>query len=140
MNGMAQPRAGAFATSKSSGQRTRLVRRVVLFQVKLMADGLRDLVMSPLSLAAGLFGLLSRDGSAEIYLDRLMRFGRDTDHWINLFDHRSAQGTDRGPSLDSIADEIEDAIRRDYQDGGLSAKSARTLAEAAARLREKTGR
>ncbi|WP_295811839.1 hypothetical protein [uncultured Nitratireductor sp.] len=105
-----------------------------------MADGLRDVVMSPLSLAAGLFGLLSRNGNCELYLDRLMRFGRETDHWINLFDHRSAPNHTSSPSLDNIAEQIEDAIRRDYDNGGLSARSARALAEAAMRLREKAGR
>ncbi|XHB98776.1 hypothetical protein ABWH97_10750 [Nitratireductor sp. ac15] len=103
-----------------------------------MADGMRDVVMSPLSIAAGLLGLVSRNGSAELYLDRLMRFGRETDHWINLFDHRSAPNDT--PSLDRIAEQIEEALRHDYENGGLSARSARALAEAAARLREKAAR
>lgn len=90
MEGIAQSQSGLAASPRSPGRRGRLVRRVILFQVKLMADGMRDVVMSPLSIAAGLFGLISRNGNAEVYLDRLMRFGRETDHWINLFDHRSA--------------------------------------------------
>ncbi|MFC5583889.1 hypothetical protein ACFPOD_02110 [Nitratireductor kimnyeongensis] len=138
MEGIAHSRSGIAASSPSRGRRGRLVRRVILFQVKLMADGIRDVVMSPLSIAAGLLGLVSRDGSAEIYFDRLMRFGRETDHWINLFDHRS-QANDT-PSLDRIAEQIEEALRLDYESGGLSARSAKALAEAAARLRDKAGR
>ncbi|MCC5778081.1 hypothetical protein H7H48_03390 [Nitratireductor sp. B36] len=138
MEGIAQSQNGVAALPESRGRRGRLVRRVILFQLKLMADGMRDVVMSPLSIAAGLLGLLSRNNSAEVYLDRLMRFGRETDHWINLFDHRSAAND--SPSLDRIAEQIEEALRHDYESGGLSARSARALAEAAARLREKTTR
>ncbi|MEQ9244512.1 MAG: hypothetical protein RLO21_00840 [Nitratireductor sp.] len=140
MEGIAQSQSGLAASPRSPGRRGRLVRRVILFQVKLMADGMRDVVMSPLSIAAGLFGLISRNGSAEVYLDRLMRFGRETDHWINLFDHRSAPHDTPSPSLDNIAEQIEEALRRDFENGGLSARSAKALAEAAARLREKAGR
>lgn len=125
----------AFVGFEASPRRGRLVRRVILFQIKLMADGFRDLVMSPLSIAAGILGLLSPRGRADVYFDRLMRFGRDTDHWINLFDHRSARDGERAPSLDRVADEIEAAIRRDYQRGGLSARGAEALAEVAMRLR-----
>lgn len=105
-----------------------------------MADGLRDVVMSPLSTAAGVLGVLFHRRDAEVYFDRLMQFGRDTDHWINLFDHRST-GAGRGsPSLDSIADEIENAVRRDYDRGGISAKSAEALSEIARNLRHRSAR
>lgn len=117
--------------------RGRMVRRVLLFQLKLMADAARDVVMSPLSIAAGLLGLVSPRAHCEFYFDRLMRFGRDTDQWINLFDHRRTDGAGAADSLDSIADEIERAVRRDYGRGGISARSAKALAEAARRLRQR---
>ncbi|WP_163271595.1 hypothetical protein [Chelativorans alearense] len=92
---LAQPGARELPQAHG-GSRTRLVRRVVLFQVKLFADGLRDFVMSPLSIIAGVLGILfSRD--PEGAYDRLMRFGRETDRWINLF-RRLWPGTGRtGP-------------------------------------------
>ncbi|MCT7375976.1 hypothetical protein [Chelativorans salis] len=117
------------------GSRTRLVRRVILFQVKLFADGLRDFVMSPLSIVAGVLGLFSRD--PEGAYDRLMQFGRDTDRWINLFDAYGAQPGGQGPTLDAVADEIETAIRRDYADGGVSARSAEAMLGLARQLRRR---
>ncbi len=117
--------------------RGRLLRRLVMFQFKLMADGIRDVVMSPLSLAAGAIGILAAR-NPELFFDRLMHFGRDTDRWINLFDeHDAASG--RRPTLDSVAEGIEDAIRRDYANGGLSAASAERLQQLARRLRQRHG-
>lgn len=117
------------------GGRIRLIRRIVLFQVKLLADGFRDVVMSPLSIAAGAIGIFSsRD--PEHAFDRLMGFGRDTDRWINLFDtHDEEAGT-----LDRVAGDIEEAVRRDYAAGGISAKGAERLAAIAAQLRARGGR
>ena len=115
--------------------RMRLMRRVALLQVKLFADGLRDVVMMPLSLAAAALGLISGRRDPELYLDRLMYFGRQTDHWINLFDHRDTGDPQRQPPLDRIAEEIEAAILRDYENGGLSARGAAQLRTLAGRLK-----
>jgi hypothetical protein len=119
--------------------RARLVRRVLLLQVKLLADGLRDLVMMPLSLAAAAFGLVSRHRDPEIYLDRLMYFGRETDRLINLFDHEDPEDPHRSVPLDRVAEEIEAAILRDYENGGLSSRGAAQLGDLVARLRRGRG-
>lgn len=119
--------------------RTRLVRRVILLQVKLLADGLRDFVMMPLSLAAALLGLISHRRDPEHYLDRLMYFGRETDRLINLFDHEDPENPHRRAPLDRVAEEIEATILRDYENGGLSAKGAAQLRQLAERLRRGRG-
>lgn len=121
-----------------SSSRANLVRRVILFQFKLMADGLRDIIMSPLSIVAGVLGLLtSRD--PEGYFDRLMHFGRQTDHWINLFDMYDAEDARRSTTLDRVADEIETAVKRDYENGGMSARGAGAMRGLAGRLRRRGG-
>ena len=43
---------------EQTSTRSELVREAVVFQLKLMADGLRDLVLLPISLIATLIGLL----------------------------------------------------------------------------------
>ncbi|WP_159592777.1 hypothetical protein [Chelativorans xinjiangense] len=132
---LAQPGASELPQVRR-GSRTRLVRRVILFQVKLFADGLRDFVMSPLSIVAGVLGILfSRDPEGSY--DRLMRFGRETDRWINLFDAYGEEEGGRAPTLDTVADEIETAIRRDYADGGMSARSAEAMLGLARQLRRR---
>lgn len=115
--------------------RIRLVRRVALLQVKLLADGLRDVVMMPLSLAAAALGMVSGRRDPELYLDRLMYFGRETDRWINLFDHEDPDDPRRRAPLDRVAEEIEATILRDFENGGLSAQGAKRLRRLATRLR-----
>ena len=115
--------------------RLRLMRRVLLLQIKLFADGLRDFVMMPLSLAAAALGFVSSRDDPEAYLDRLMHFGRESDRWINLFDHYDPDDPRRPAPLDRLAEELEATVLRDYENGGLSAKGAERLRELVARLR-----
>lgn len=82
--------------------RLQLVWDVVLFQFKLAADGLRDLLLSPVSIAAGLFGLIAGGDDPHRYFHRLLRFGRRSEGWINLFGGHG-QGT---------SDELVDGLRQ----------------------------
>ncbi|MEQ9181850.1 MAG: hypothetical protein RIF44_24495, partial [Nitratireductor sp.] len=68
--------------------------------------------------------------------DRLMHFGRDTDRWINLFELNDPALRD-STTLDTIADDLEQAVRRDYDAGGLSAQGAERLRRLAAQLRRR---
>lgn len=118
--------------------RGRLFRRVAIFQFKLFADGLRDIVMSPLSIMAAIAGAISsRD--PDVYFDRLMHFGRDTDRWINLFELHDPERRDT-TTLDTIADDLEEAVRRDYAGGGVSAQGAERLRALAQQLRRRGAR
>ncbi len=65
--------------------RSVLVKDVVVLQVKLLFSGLRDLLLMPLSLVAGLAGMLPSDkGVGTLFYD-LLRSGRRSERWINLF-------------------------------------------------------
>ncbi|MEE9255342.1 MAG: hypothetical protein V3U43_10425 [Pseudomonadales bacterium] len=73
----------------ASLSRVELIWRLIVFQLKLVMDGLRDIVLSPVSLVAVLAGLIAGGKTPERYWNLLMRFGRRTDIWINLFDRRT---------------------------------------------------
>jgi hypothetical protein len=68
-----------------SGPRFPVFRDVIVFQAKLLVDGLRDLLLSPISILAALIDLLvpGDDGGRRFY--GVVRFGRRTEQWINLF-------------------------------------------------------
>jgi hypothetical protein len=68
------------------------LRHLVAFQVKLAADALRDLVMSPLSIVVFILDTLRRPTLEDSYYLRLMVFGRRTDRYINLFDEHKDKG------------------------------------------------
>ncbi len=62
------------------------VRQLLVFQLKLAADAVRDLVMSPVSIVMFLLDLLLRPPAQQSYHARMLRFGRQTDRWIRLFE------------------------------------------------------
>ena len=94
------------ATDELSQSRWRLLWDVFIFQFKLAFDGLRDLVLSPVSIVAGLMGLLIGGNEPARYFRQVLRFGRRTEYWLNLFDHPQR----RGGTSDELIDPIRDRV------------------------------
>lgn len=102
-----------------------LLRDVAVFQGKLLLDGLRDLVLSPLSIAAAIIGLVSGGERPGRQFYDLLYMGRRTERWINLFGatgHVAPPPFDKedSESIDSLVDRLEDVTRRQYEKGGLT--------------------
>lgn len=101
-----------------------LLRDVAVFQLKLFVDGLRDLVMIPISLVVAVFDLLGLGPRAGRQFYDLLWFGRRTEHWINLFgatDHASALGP--RPGIDTLVDRMEKLVVQEYERGGITASA-----------------
>ncbi len=87
-------------------------RDVVVFQMKLLVDGLRDLLISPVSVLAALVDLLipGNDGGKRFYA--VVRFGRRTEEWINLFGaagpHDAAA---EATGIDILFNDLEEKLR-----------------------------
>lgn len=79
--------------TETETSRLQLLWDVVVFQFKLAADGLRDILLSPLSLFAAILGLISGGDDPYRYYRQVLRFGRRTEVWINLFGYRKHVGT-----------------------------------------------
>ncbi len=97
-----------------------LLRDMVVFQAKLAIDGLRDLVLLPISLVAGVAGLLFSPDNPGKYFQRLLEFGRKTDVWINLFgatEHYT--GEMKSPSSDAYVQKLEEMLINEYKRGGV---------------------
>ena len=80
-------------TDSRESSRLQMVLDVLVFQFKLAADGLRDVLLVPLSLLSGLLGLIAGGDDPYRYYRKLLRFGRRTEIWINLFGQRKHGGT-----------------------------------------------
>ena len=65
--------------------RWQLLRDVLAFQFKLAIDGLRDVILSPISIIAALVGLVSERKNPGKHFYRLLEMGHRSDRWINLF-------------------------------------------------------
>ncbi len=108
-----------------------LIRDVIVFQFKLVADGLRDVALVPLSIAAGIVSLLStRDGKPGPHFYSLLGVGRQSDHWINLFGAlRNAPEDLDVPEpfpdadLDVVVGHIEAFVVDEEKRGGMTAQA-----------------
>ncbi len=62
-----------------------LMGKLISFQFKLAMDGIRDLLLSPVSIGFALYGIVTQRDQPDKYFQRLMQFGRNSDQFINLF-------------------------------------------------------
>lgn len=86
------------------------VRHLLVFQLKLAADALRDLVMSPLSVLVFIIDAARKPALEQSLYLRLMLWGRRSDRLINLFDeHRDAGHF----TVDEAVEELERIVRRE---------------------------
>ena len=108
-------------TETNTTKRGELFRNAVVFQLKLMADGLRDLILLPVSLIATLVGLLRGGDEPEREFNRVIDLGRDTEKWINLFgQHEEADSAHAISSIDSLFTRVEETLKQQYKDQGTS--------------------
>jgi hypothetical protein len=108
-----------------------LVRDVAVFQAKLIVDGLRDLVLVPVSLVAGLISLVTGSGgkpNTQFY--NLLEVGKQSEQWIDLFGAmRNAPADLQQPvkfpdaKMDDVLDNIEAFVRSEEKRGGMTAQA-----------------
>lgn len=98
-----------------------LVRNTVVFQLKLMADGFRDLLLLPVSLIATIIGLLRGGDEPEREFNQVIEVGRESEQWINLFgNHEVSENTNPVASMDTLFAKVEESLKQQYQTGGIS--------------------
>ncbi len=108
-----------------------LVRNAVVFQLKLMADGLRDLVLLPVSLVATIIGLLRGGDEPEREFNQVIAIGRESEQWINLFgNHAVADNANAVASIDALFIKVEKTLKQHYQAAGTSASAQAEIDEA----------
>ena len=108
-----------------------LIRDVAVLQVKLIVDGLRDLILVPLSLIAGIVSLASGEkGVPGTQFYRLLGVGKQSELWINLFGAmRNAPPDLEHPmpfpdsDMDEIVGKIEAFVVNEEKRGGMTAQA-----------------
>ena len=127
--------------------RTDLARDALLLQGKLLIDGLRDLVLVPISIVAALIDLLSGEQPAGRRFYNVVQLGRRSEHWINLFGaaerspHENRWDHDAETvKLDDLVEQVEKVVKDQYTEGGVSGSAKRALSKALDVLHENVGR
>lgn len=135
--------------------RWQLVWDVVIFQGKLVLDGGRDLLLSPLSIIAAIYALIigSQIPGRQFY--DLMHLGHRTDKWINLFGaaqrippsdfsaiflNSLGKGDTDDQNVDNLVRHMEELVKRQYEKGGVTANAKTNIDKAFDKLNAKIHR
>ena len=84
-------------------------RQLLVFQVKLALDALRDLALSPLSVMVFLLDVILKPAPEQSLYARLMRLGQRSDRAINLFNEYSDQDCF---TVDQAINDVQQAVQR----------------------------
>lgn len=122
-----------------------LIRDLAVFQVKLIVDGLRDLVLVPVSLIAGIMSLASgKDGIPGTQFYNLLSIGKQSETWINLFGALANAPPDFEHTLpfpdtdmDEIVGKIEAFVIDEQKRGGMTAQARERFEKALDAIQKK---
>lgn len=118
-------------TNTDTSARWLLARDIGVLQLKLIVDGLRDLVLVPASLIAGAVSLFSsRDQVPGDQFYQLLALGKQSEHWINLFgalenapaDLKQATPSAKG-DIDELVQRLENFVIDEHKRGGITAQA-----------------
>ncbi len=133
-------------TTETTGPDLRtLIRDAGVLQIKLVFDGLRDLVLVPASMVAALVSLArAHDGIAGPQFYRLLKLGKRSEQWIDLFaahrnlpDENGAGNAPADTNIDDIVKRMESFVVEEYRRGGVTAQAKNRIDAALTALQRK---
>ncbi|MCW8846461.1 MAG: hypothetical protein OQK99_11540 [Gammaproteobacteria bacterium] len=112
--------------------RKELLRKVVIFQFKLFVDGIRDLILVPISLGAAALDLLSGTNISSGNFASVLNLGRRSERYIDLFGERENLSPEEispqpEPGLDELLGMLEVRVRDRYRKDGAAASAQEAL-------------
>jgi hypothetical protein len=111
------------ATRDARELRWRLLRDLGAFVLKVGLETIRDLVLIPLALLAGLAGLVLSPADPERFFREVLRLGARFDDFLDLFGAAARQQALAPPGatrIDDLVDGIEAVLREQHQKGGVT--------------------
>jgi hypothetical protein len=103
--------------------RLQLLINLGVFQLKLLFDSIRDILLVPVALGCGLFGILFGGDRPDRYFNRLLAFGRRSDRFINLFNQHDGTSKDNQPTSDEILAPYRAKLVNQAHNSPLAAKA-----------------
>ncbi len=115
----------------SETARWTLLRDLGVLQIKLLVDGLRDLILVPASLVAGIISIVkTTDGTPGLQFYHLLAWGKQSEQWINLFGavSNSPEEIDQprpfgDQDIDDIVGRLESFVVDEVKRGGVTAQA-----------------
>ena len=115
-----------------------LARDVAYFQLKLLLDTARDLILSPVSLGAALLDFMLSKHQPPRYFHAVLRLGERSEEWIDLWSAGRSARSSQHSNVDALLAHVE-AVISDPKAGAHRARVLKRWAEqqAARARREK---
>lgn len=120
-----------FQSKDPKTERWTLIRDIGVLQVKLLVDSVRDIILLPASLIAGIVSIAStQNGRPGVQFYRLLAWGRQSEVWINLFGAVENSPEEIGQSqafgnrdIDDIVGRLEFFVLEEVKRGGVTAQA-----------------
>jgi hypothetical protein len=120
------------------------VRDVVVFQLKMLLDNARDLVLMPVSLAAALIDLVFRGEREGARFYKVLRWGAHSEEVIDVYsaiEHHPPGDFKINPNytVDGVIARLEGVVVREVEKGGTAASIKSAMERAIDQLHSETG-
>ena len=112
-----------------------------MLQVKLIVDGLRDLLLVPASIVAAIMSIIdSRRGKPGTQFYDLLAIGKRSENWIDLFGalrDRDVPTHDGEGSIDDVVDRLQAYVVDEYRRGGVTKQAKEHLDQVLSAIRKR---
>jgi hypothetical protein len=134
----------SLSSSPDRNERWKFVRDVLVFQIKMLLDNLRDLVLMPVALGAALIDLLLRGEREGTLFYRVLRWGWHSEKVIGVYSAIENQPAGdfeigRNYTVDGVISRLEEVVAREVEKGGTAASIKNAMDRAIDQIHAGTG-
>ena len=129
---------------RGSDARWTFIRDLLVFQLKMLLDNLRDIVLMPVALGAAVIDLLYRGEREGALFYKVLRWGLHSEQVIDVYSaieqHDPGQfKVSRAYTVDGVIERLEDVVTREVEKGGTAASIKTAMDRAIDQLHSETG-
>ena len=131
-------------TQKTTDERWRFWRDVLVFELKMFIGNLRDFALMPVSLGAALIDLVSKGEREGSLFYRVLRWGAHSEEVLDAYSpiRHELQNLKINPNytVDGIVARLEEVLVREYEKGGTAATIKAAMDRTIDQLHRETGK
>jgi len=125
-------------------ERWKFLRDVLVFQLKMLLDNLRDFALMPIALVAAIIDLVFRGEREGALFYKVLRWGSHSEAVIDVYSaiehhERGNFKVSRSYTVDGVIARLEGVLRREYEKGGTAASIKAAMDRAIDQVHAETG-
>jgi len=128
---------------REAKDRWTFLRDVMVFQLKLLVDNVRDFILMPVSLGAALIDLLFRGEREGALFYKVLEWGAHSERMIDVYsaierDGSGGRSIDPAYTIDGVIERLEGVLVRECEKGGTAATVKNAMKRAFDQLHAET--